>query len=207
MNNDFNDIICNRHSVKYFNKNTKITHKEIEEIIEKATLAPSSVNMQPWRFLVVESEAGKQKLSPLVQFNQSQNDTSSAMIIIFGDTQAYKNGTYIFEESYNRGIMPEDIKNEKIDKVIPKYMNFPRQKMLDTVRTDCSLVAMQLMLVARNHGYDTNPIGGFQEEKIAEAFNLDKERYIPIMIVAIGEKEREPHQSIRLPINKVLNYA
>jgi nitroreductase len=34
---------------------------------------------------------------------------------------------------------------------------------------------MQLMLTARAHGYDTNPIGGYDKEKIAEVFGMDKE--------------------------------
>jgi nitroreductase len=31
--------------------------------------------MQPWRFVVVESEAGKEKLKPLIRFNTRQNET------------------------------------------------------------------------------------------------------------------------------------
>lgn len=35
-------------------------HEEMLTMIQEATTAPSSVNMQPWRFVVVESEAGKE---------------------------------------------------------------------------------------------------------------------------------------------------
>ena len=49
----------------------------MNEMIAKATKAPSSVNMQPWRFVVVESDEAKAKLRPLIQFNTNQNDTSS----------------------------------------------------------------------------------------------------------------------------------
>ena len=34
----------------------------MDEIITKATQAPSSVNMQPWRIAVVESDEMKEKL-------------------------------------------------------------------------------------------------------------------------------------------------
>ena len=57
----------------------------MNEMIAKATKAPSSVNMQPWRFVVVESDEAKAKLRPLIQFNTNQNDTSSAMIVILRD--------------------------------------------------------------------------------------------------------------------------
>ncbi len=36
--------------------------------------------------------------------------------------------------------------------------------MNDVVKIDASLAAMQFMLVARAHGYETNPIGGFEEK-------------------------------------------
>ncbi len=56
MNNNFEDVVFNRHSVKEFNVNKKIDREEMIQILEEATLAPSSVNLQPWRFVVVESD-------------------------------------------------------------------------------------------------------------------------------------------------------
>ena len=52
--NDFNEILNERKSVKVFDSDYKIPHEEMDEIIIKATKAPSSVNMQPWRIVVVE---------------------------------------------------------------------------------------------------------------------------------------------------------
>ena len=62
----------------------------MDEIIIKATKAPSSVNMQPWRIVVVDSDEGKAKLKDAFGFNSRQLTTSSAMIIIFGDLQNYE---------------------------------------------------------------------------------------------------------------------
>lgn len=78
--------------------------------------------------------------------------------------------------------------------------------MSDIVKIDGSLAAMQLMLVARYYGYDTNPIGGFDQDKIAEALGLDPERYVPVMIVAIGKAAVEGHQSVRLSVEDVLSF-
>ena len=51
-----------------YDETHKISHEEMLTMIQEATTAPSSVNMQPWRFVVVESEAGKEKLKPLIRF-------------------------------------------------------------------------------------------------------------------------------------------
>ena len=51
-------------SIKEFDKNFKISKAEMLEMLNEACLAPSCVNMQPWRFVVVESEEGKELLRP-----------------------------------------------------------------------------------------------------------------------------------------------
>ncbi|HHD2739427.1 nitroreductase family protein [Clostridium perfringens] len=197
-NNNFKDVVFNRHSVKVFDKNVKISHEEMLEIIKEATKAPSSVNMQPWRFVVVESEEGKEKLRPLINFNTRQNDTSSAMILIFGDMKCYEKAEEIYGSAVEKGFMTEESKKEAMEFFVPFYKNASKKKMNDIVKIDSSLAAMQLMLVARLHGYDTNPIGGFEEEKLAEAFGLDPERYVPVIIIAIGKSDYKAHSSVRL---------
>lgn len=206
MLNDFNEILEGRKSVKGFDPDYKISHEEMNEMIAKATKAPSSVNMQPWRFVVVESDEAKAKLRPLIQFNTNQNDTSSAMIVIFGDLQCYEEGEYIYEQAVVNGHMPQEVKEQMLPIVLENYKNRTRQSMNDIVKVDSSLAAMQLMLVAKQHGYDTNPIGGFEHEEIGKAFGYDLERYVPVMIVAIGKKAKKAHTSFRMPVDRVIDY-
>ena len=85
INNDFLDVTLGRRSVRVYDDTVKISHEEMLVMIQKATRAPSSVNLQPWRFVVVDSDEGKEKLRPLVRSNTTQNDTSAAMVLIFGD--------------------------------------------------------------------------------------------------------------------------
>lgn len=206
MINDFNKILENRKSVKHFDPDYKISHKEMNEMIMKATKAPSSVNMQPWRFVVVESDEYKEKLRPLIKFNTNQNDTSSAMVIIFGDLQCYEEGEFIYEQAVKNGNMPQEVKEQILPFVLEDYKNRTRQSMNDIVKVDSSLAAMQFMLVAKQHGYDTNPIGGFEYEEIGKIFGYDLNRYVPVMIVAIGKKDKEAYNSYRMPVNKILDY-
>ena len=69
--NDFNEILRGRRSIRTYDTSVKISKEEMVEILEEATLAPSSLNMQPWRFLVIESKEGKQillHLQALIKF-------------------------------------------------------------------------------------------------------------------------------------------
>ena len=46
-NNDFTEITFDLKSVILYDENYKISHEEMLEMIQEATAAPSSVNMQP----------------------------------------------------------------------------------------------------------------------------------------------------------------
>ncbi|MBS7578429.1 MULTISPECIES: nitroreductase family protein [unclassified Enterococcus] len=205
-NNQFSDILLNRKSIRKYDKSYKIPQSELLEMIQEATSAPSSVNLQPWRFIIVESEAGKAKLEPLIRFNTLQNDTSSAMILVFGDMACYELGDEIYSQAVEAGKMPTEVKNKQLAAIIPYYQNFTRAQMNDVIKVDASLAAMQLMLVARAHGYDTNPIGGFEAELLAETFDLDKKRYIPVMIISIGKADEIGYESVRLAAEKITTF-
>lgn len=176
------------------------------EILAEATTAPSSINMQPWRFVVIDTPEGKAKLAELAMYNTNQVNTSAAVIAVFGDMKCIENADEIYGKSVELGYMPEDVKEKLVASFKPMYENLPEQNMRDIVLIDASLVSMQLMLVARAHGYDTNPIGGYDKQRIAEAFGLEKERYVPIMLISIGKAATEGRPSYRLPVEAVTTW-
>ena len=174
--------------------------------IRDRTKAPSSVNMQPWRIAVVESDEMKEKVKESFGFNSRQLTTSSAMLIIFGDLQNYEKAEQIYGDAVEQQLMTEDIKAQLLDWILPYYKNLSREGMKDIVNIDSSLMAMQLMLTAKAHGYDTNPIGGFDKENIADIIGYDSDRYLPVLAIAIGKKAQDAHDSVRLPIDDVREF-
>lgn len=204
--NDFKEIITGRRSIRNYNPNYKISKKEMAEILEKASLAPSSVNLQPWRFLVIESKEGKETLASLAQFNQRQVRTSAAVIAIFIDM----NSEFYLEDIYNKavkeGYMSVEVKEKQVPGVraMMETMTYEHKKEMNLI--DAGLVSMQLMLAARAHGYDTNPIGGFEKGRIAEAFDLDKSRYHPVMLISIGKAVEKGYKSVRLPVDVIAQW-
>ncbi|OJF94649.1 nitroreductase family protein [Alkalibacterium sp. 20] len=205
-NNDFSDITLGRRSIRVYDETVKISREEMLEMIQKATRAPSSVNLQPWRFVAVDSDEGKAKLRPLVRWNTKQNDTSSAMLLIFGDLQCYEYADEIYDKAVAEGKMSEKEKNEQLAGIIPLYESFNKEKMKKAVRLDSALAAMQFMLVARSHGYDTNPIAGFEHGQLAEAVGLDKERYVPVLILSVGKALETGEETVRLDAVKITTF-
>ena len=90
--------------------------------------------MQPWRFVVVESEAGKEKLKPLIRFNTRQNETSSAMLLIFGDLNCHERGEEIYNQAYASGKMPKEVRDQQLAAIIPHYESLSREQMNDIVK-------------------------------------------------------------------------
>ncbi|WP_256992384.1 nitroreductase family protein [Paenibacillus sp. XY044] len=201
--NDFNDIVYGRRSIKIYDSSVKISREEMTEMIDQATKAPSSVNLQPWRFVVIDSEQGKETLLPLARFNHNQVKTSSAVIAVFTDMNSFDYAEEIYGKAVELGYMPQEVKEMQLNAFRKIFSDYSPEVMKNNVILDAGLVSMQLMLVARAHGYDTNPIGGFEKDQIAEAFGLDQDRYVPVMLISIGKAASEGHASYRLPAERI----
>lgn len=204
--NDFKEIVTGRRSIRNYDPSVKISKEEMTEILTEAALAPSSVNLQPWRFVVIESKEGKETLAPLARFNQRQVETSSAVIAVFADMHSDLYLDEIYNKAVEEGHMPAEVRDQQVPAIKGFFeaMTFEQTKEMNLI--DAGLVSMQLMLVARAHGYDTNPIGGFEKDQIAEAFDLDKNRYYPVMLLSIGKAADEGYKSVRLPIGAIAEW-
>ncbi|KKB72240.1 MULTISPECIES: nitroreductase family protein [Bacillus] len=205
--NDFMKIMKGRRSIRNYDPTVKISKEEMTDILEEATTAPSSVNAQPWRFLIIDSPEGKEKLAPLAKFNQTQVNTSSAVIAVFADMNNADYLEDIYSKAVELGYMPQEVKDRQMKALTAHFEQLPAQVNRETILIDAGLVSMQLMLTARAHGYDTNPIGGYDKEKIAETFGLDKERYVPVMLLSIGKAADEGYASYRLPVETIAQWT
>ncbi|MFB9276097.1 nitroreductase family protein [Cohnella cellulosilytica] len=198
------EVVQGRRSVRQYDPDFKISREDLTELFAEALRAPSSSNLQPWRFLVIDSPDLKQKLLPIAN-NQQQIVDSSAVIAVLGDLEGYKLADTIYNRSYEAGYMPEATKDMFIANSTKIYGNLPPEIARKIVHTDGGLVSMQIMLSARARGYDTVPMGGYNAQKFMEEFGIG-ERYVPIMLIAIGKAAQEGHPSVRLTVDEVVRW-
>jgi nitroreductase len=199
---NFFDVIQERRSVRSYDPSVRISREELTGMLQQAALAPSSSNLQPWRFLVIDSPELKEKLLPIA-WNQQQVVEASAVIAVLGDVQSYRNAEKIYGQAVEAGYMPADTAKSFIERTTGMYSSLPPEIARQIVYTDGGLISMQLMLIARANGYDTVPMGGYDKAKFAEAFGIS-ERYAPIMLIAIGKAAKPGHPTTRLPIGDVV---
>lgn len=91
---------------------------------------------------------------------------------------------------------------------MPLYEKAPKEMLVADAMVYTSLVAMQFMLIAREHGYDTNAMAGYDSTKAAVVMGLDSKQYVPVMVIAIGKHDPRAEPEItttRYPISDLVD--
>lgn len=78
----------------------------------------------------------------------------------------------------------------------------------DEVIRNASLSAMLFMLSAKDKGWDTCPMIGFDPEKICEILNIE-EQYEIVLMITIGKEKvsSRPPRGYRKPVTEFVTYA
>lgn len=84
---DLLEIISNRKSVRKYAE-THIPDEDLRKILEAGRLAPSWMNVQSWKFILVKSQEKKDLLSEL-SIGQPQVKNADAVIVCVADTKAW----------------------------------------------------------------------------------------------------------------------
>ena len=93
------DIINSRRTIRKF-KNTPIETELLTKYINNARLAPSAANMQPLKYVVVESPRMCEQIFPLLKwagylngtYTPNENERPTAYIVVCGDTDIRQSG-------------------------------------------------------------------------------------------------------------------
>ncbi len=86
-----------RYTAKKYDEARKVSPENLSVVLEALRLSASSINSQPWKFVVIESDDAKQRLydsfANKFQFNQGHAKTASH-IILFANKVVYSEQDY-----------------------------------------------------------------------------------------------------------------
>ena len=102
------ELISNRKSVRtYLDKH--IPDEDLKTILEAGRLAPSWMNVQSWKFILVKSQENKDLLSEL-SIGQQQVKNADALIVCVADTNAWEEAkiTHIKNSALNPALQCEN---------------------------------------------------------------------------------------------------
>ncbi|WP_312474902.1 nitroreductase family protein [Neobacillus sp.] len=202
LSKSLSEVINERHSVRKYDSTFKISQDEIKEILKEATKAPSSSNLQPWRFIVIQDQDVKKELRAIAN-NQEQVETASAVIAVLGDKEMYKNVEKVYRGAHEAGFMDEANMQRLIESTNRTYPYAPEEVRKNIASFDAGLISMQLMLIAKDRGYDTVPMGGFNKEQFIQKFDVP-DRLFPIVLISLGKAAEPAFNTTRLPLEDVL---
>ena len=198
-------LMDERKSVRKYEPSVTIPRETIQHILEQATSAPSSSNLQPWRFLVIDDQEQKKELR-IAGFNQAQIETSSAIIAVLGDNEMYKNAKQINDLNVELGYMPRDIADMMISNSESAYSNFSDIERTNIAHLDVGLISMQIVLLAKDKGYETVIMGGFDKVAFAKKYELPANE-LPMVLIAIGKAAAPARNSSRLPFEQIIRFS
>ncbi|KFF08939.1 NAD(P)H-dependent oxidoreductase [Chryseobacterium luteum] len=203
------EALSRRYSVKKFNHEI-IPQDILHNILESGKLSASSLGLQPYKVLVVESEEMKQKLIPAF-YNPSQVSTCSHLIVIISKKT--------IEESYIHGYFNHisevrETPVEKLDLFRKSINQHITQKTKDEIfnwaEKQSYIVLANLMYAAAIESVDSCPMEGFRQDLIEEILSINPDTEKVTVTLALGYRSEEDHfqhlKKVRKPNEKLFKF-
>lgn len=203
---DFRQLIEQRRSAGNFIQDVTITEAELKVIFDDVKYAPSAFNLQHTHYITVLDEAKKEQVREAA-YGQYKVHSASAVIIVTGDRYAYQK-----TEALNEGMRALGVINDcELENIVKEneefYESRGEQFMKEEAIRNASLSAMLFMLAAKNHGWDTCPMIGFDQEKVRELLKIPTNQEIVLMITIGKEKvESRGLRGYRKPVNEFVQF-
>lgn len=196
------DAMKVRRSIRQF-KPDPVPDELVKELLEAARLAPSGVNCQPWRFVVVKSAEGKEKLSgatplPFV--------TEAPLVLVCcidleaaGAEQTYKRAKELLDSGAFQGTPLENFDPEA-------YAN--RRQMDETaaknyLTLNAAIAIEHIALRAADLGLGTCWVMMMDAKKIKTALELEDNLRV-VALMPVGYPKTLPPARPRLPLEDIL---
>ena len=177
------DSILNHRSIRDY-KDTPISDEILDEILNAATRASNTGNMQIYSIIATKSDEIKEQLLPL-HFNQQMVKKAPVVLTFCVDFNRFNKWC----ESRNAN---------------PGYDNFLS---FYTASIDATIAAQNAALEAEAQGLGICYLGttNYNADKIIDVLNLPK-GVVPVTTLVIGYPNEKPKLTPRLPAEAVVHY-
>ncbi|GMK41218.1 putative NAD(P)H nitroreductase MhqN [Paenibacillus sp. CCS19] len=203
---EFQSVLIDRRSANRFVEHVDIARHELEEIFALTKYTPTAYNLQHAHYVAVTDRRLIERIYEAAH-KQYKIRTASAVIFVLGNTKAHLNAPEINEGLKTLGLLSEQEYQTVVDNTIQFYESrgedFQRE---DAVR-NASLSAMNLMLIAKDKGWDTCPMHSIEEQALKELIEVP-EGFIPVMMITIGHASPESMRprGYRKPTGEYVTY-
>jgi nitroreductase len=161
-----------------------IPGEDLRRILDAGLHAPSGYNIQPWRFVVIQTPEQKKRLRA-ASFNQAKVEEASAVIVACGDADGWrKDLELMLQQGLERGMAEGYAEQARIS--VPNFFSsFNSDQMKGWLNKMVMLAFTHMMLMAEAMGYDTAPMEGFEQDRVHEVLRLPLSYWV-VALLAVG---------------------
>ena len=169
-----------RHACKRFDESKKISHSDVEIILDAGRLSPSSFGFEPWHFVVVDNADIKAELRAACYNQEQVTSCSHFVILLYRKANNFTLQSPYLRQSIARSL-PDQNDQTAIDKASQDFLNYIAYGLREGLNADSwsemqgYIAAANMMTTAAYHGIDSCALGGFQYDKVINIL----EKHIP----------------------------
>jgi nitroreductase len=165
-----------------------VPDSDLQEILRAGLEAPSSYNLQPWRFVVVRDLNQRKKLQ-IAALDQQKVEEAPVVIVACGDTRGWSEDLEeVVRIGKAQGVGDDAWAERKRKNVTSDLGSHPNMSMWVAKQT--MIAATTMMWMAEALGYDTGPMEGFDEEHVKAVLNIPAHVRV-LFLLAIGHLRGE----------------
>lgn len=196
---DIDRVALTRHTCKAYDANRKIAYEHIVQLKTLLQYAPSSVNSQPWHYILVSSDATKQRLVKATSGNYAANTPKildASHIIVFCARTSIDDAYLISvtnQEDQDRRFPKPEARDAQL-KSKQFYTNLHRNDFKDTqhwLEKQVYLSLGFLLLGAATLGIDATPIEGFDLNILDTELKLRDRGLKSVVLCALGYRSEQ----------------
>jgi len=197
-----------RYATKKFNPDKKLSIEQLNLITESLKLTASSYGLQPWRFVIVENKALKEKLREH-SYNQPQI-TDCSHLIVLCNKKSIKDeyiDKFVKETAKSKGVEVETL--DEFKKMISGAMKRKSDEEFRAWAKNQVFIALgNILTVCAENKIDACPMEGFNNSKYNEILELDKEEIESTVLCAVGFRNESDKyltvKKMRFDINDII---
>lgn len=169
------EAIRARRAVKHYDPEFVMPSAHEKELFDLVRQAPTSFNLQNWRFVNIKDKDLRTKVREAA-WDQAQVTEASLLLILCADVKAWdKSPERYWSEA------PQEAQDILVPMIKPFYEGKDWQQRDEAMRS-VGIAAQTLMLAAKDMGYDSCPMIGFDSEQVASLINLPEDHVVGMML-------------------------
>ncbi len=179
------EAVAARRAVKHYDPDHVMPEDDFKALMDLAMQSPTSFNIQNWRFVNVTDKAKRVELRKAA-WDQAQVTDASVVLVMCADVKSWEKDPARYWRN-----APQEVGELMVSMIGPFYEGREWIQRDEGMRS-VGMAAQTLMLSAKEMGYDSCPMIGFDQDAVAEIINLPDDHAIGMMLV-IGKQSKAPN--------------